>query len=293
MENLARMKQSLQYIRKQLRGLYPDSEIRSLSHRLLESVCRTDLQTLLLGKDKQLSPNDRAQVRNFTQELKNHRPLQYILGETEFYGMPFRVNEAVLIPRPETEELVEWILKEVAALPAPPLRILDIGTGSGCIAIALARHLPTAEIHALDLSEQALEIAAQNAHINKVNIRLFRHDILSPDPLPAAPFDLIVSNPPYITPSEKAAMSPNVLLHEPSQALFVPEDRPLLFYERIADLGITHLTPSGRLFFEANARFAGDVAELLRQKGYGCVKLRTDLSGRERMVKGEVSSALR
>jgi release factor glutamine methyltransferase len=283
------MQQSLQYILKQLRGLYPDPEIRSLSYRILESVCRADKQTLLLDKDKQLSANERLKIRKITAELKKYRPLQYILGETEFYGLSFQVNETVLIPRPETEELVEWILTEILtrAKPSNPLRILDIGTGSGCIAVALARHLSEAEIYAMDISERALEVAARNACANRVNIRFFRHDIVSPAPLPVSRIDLIVSNPPYITPSEKPAMSPNVVAHEPPQALFVPEERPLLFYERIAELAQTAMNPAGQLFFETNARFGSAVAAMLREKACRHVELRSDLSGNERMVRGQ------
>ncbi|MDR0542818.1 MAG: peptide chain release factor N(5)-glutamine methyltransferase, partial [Dysgonamonadaceae bacterium] len=268
------MQQSLQYMQEQLQGLYPDSEIRSISYRVLESVCRADRQTLLRGKDKQLSANDRTQIRKITEELKKYCPLQYILGETEFYGLPIRVNEAVLIPRPETEELVEWILNDARRRTQDAgCKILDIGTGSGCIAIALARHLPEAEVYALDISEKALKVAGQNACLNKVNVRFFRHDILSSSRFPISSFDIIVSNPPYITPSEKQAMAPNVLAHEPLQALFVPEDRPLLFYERIADFGQTSLNPGGRLFFETNALFGQAVAAMLRQKGYRNVEI--------------------
>jgi release factor glutamine methyltransferase len=282
------MKQSLQYLLEQLRGLYPDPEIRSLSYRILESVCRADSQTLLRSKDKQLSANEREQVREMTELLKKFRPLQYITGETEFYGLPFQVDESVLIPRPETEELVEWILTDdIFRAPRPKLRILDIGTGSGCIAVALARHLPEADVYALDISGRALEVAARNARINKVNVRFFRHDILAPDPLPVVScFDLIVSNPPYIPPSEKGAMSPSVLAYEPPQALFVPEEQPLLFYEQIAERGQTALRSGGRLFFETNARFGSAVAEMLRSKDYRNVELRADISGNDRMVRG-------
>jgi release factor glutamine methyltransferase len=164
------MQQLLQYIREQLEGYYPSSEIRSLGYRILESLYQADRQTLLRGKDKQLSANDLAQIRKITEELKKFRPLQYILGETEFYGLPFYVNEHVLIPRPETEELVEWVLQGAECrVQGARCRILDVGTGSGCIAIALAKHLPEAEVYALDISEKALEVAEGNACLNKVN----------------------------------------------------------------------------------------------------------------------------
>jgi release factor glutamine methyltransferase len=292
------MQPSLQYIREQLQGFYPDSEIRSLSYRIIESVCQADKQTLLRDKDKQLSANDLAQIRKITEELKKYRPLQYILGKTEFYGLPFLVNEQVLIPRPETEELVEWIIKDTRCrLQNERCRILDVGTGSGCIAIALAKHLPEAEVYALDISEKALEVAEENAHLNKVNIRFFQYDILLPFSardvqfighyirfVPHSFFDIIVSNPPYITPSEKQTMLPNVLAYEPHQALFVPEDKPLLFYERIADFGQTFLKSGGRLFFETNALFGKAAGEMFRQKKYEDIAVMPDIIGKDRMV---------
>ncbi|MDR2804503.1 MAG: peptide chain release factor N(5)-glutamine methyltransferase [Dysgonamonadaceae bacterium] len=282
------MQQSLQYMREQLQGCYPDAEIRSLYYRILESVCRADRQTLLRDKDKQLSGNDRMQIRKITEELKNFRPLQYVLGETEFYGLPFRVNEAVLIPRPETEELVEQVLKKDGRrATGDGYRALDIGTGSGCIAITLAKYLPAAEVYALDISEKALAVAAQNAYLNKVNVRFFRHDILSSAPLPFSSFDTIVSNPPYITPSEQPAMSPNVLAYEPHEALFAPEEQPLLFYERIADAGRELLKPDGRIFFEINARFGTAAVEMLRKKNYRDVEVLRDMAGKERIVTGK------
>ncbi|MDR2682724.1 MAG: peptide chain release factor N(5)-glutamine methyltransferase, partial [Dysgonamonadaceae bacterium] len=193
------MQQSLQYMREQLQGQYPDSEIRALWQRTLESLGLSGGQTLLRGKDTQLSANERTQIRKITEELKKYRPLQYILGQTEFYGLPFRVNEQVLIPRPETEELTEWVLKTVQGAGCrvqgagcgvqgercrangAGLRIWDIGTGSGCIAVTLAKHLPEAEVYASDISGGALEVAEYNARFNKVSVRFFRHDIFSTD----------------------------------------------------------------------------------------------------------------
>jgi release factor glutamine methyltransferase len=183
------MQQSLHYIQQQLQGLYSEPEIRSFSYLILESVCHTDKPFLLRDKDKQLSANDTAKLRDIVAELKNFRPIQYILGETEFYGLKFRVNENVLIPRPETEELVELILGRGGVCPPyfevcppkdAPIRILDIGTGSGCIAIALAKNLPDAEVHGMDISEKALEIARQNAELNKVKVNFFQQDLFAP-----------------------------------------------------------------------------------------------------------------
>jgi release factor glutamine methyltransferase len=283
------MHQSLQYIREQLEGYYSDSEIHSLAYRILESVCQADRQTLLRGKDKQLLANDIAQIQKITEELQKFRPLQYILGETEFYGLPFLVNEHVLIPRPETEELVEWVIN--GGNGGNRRRILDIGTGSGCIAIALAKHWPEVDVYALDISEKALELAEENARLNQVKVRFFKHDILSPfPPFPSfpdfPPFDIIVSNPPYVLPSEKHRMTPNVLAYEPQLALFVPEEDPLLFYKRIADFGRVYLNSDGRIFFEANALFGKDVAKMLQQKAYKEVEVIRDIAGKHRLVSG-------
>jgi release factor glutamine methyltransferase len=279
------MQQSLRYIKEQLQGLYSDPEIRSFSYLMLEFVCRTGKQTLLRDKDKQLSANEAGKIRKIVEELKNYRPVQYILGETEFYGLTFKVNEHVLIPRPETEELVERIIQG-CTMHGARCTILDIGTGSGCIAIALAKHLPEAKVYALDISGEALEVAKQNAELNKVKIKFIQQDILNCQlSIVNDQLSMIVSNPPYIVPSEKRDMLPNVLDYEPHQALFVPEEQPLLFYERIADIGLTHLKDGGELYFETGSRFGKEVTGMLREKGYQDVELFRDISGRERMVK--------
>jgi release factor glutamine methyltransferase len=282
------MQQAIEYIKKQLQSLYSDGEIRSLSRRILETVCGADAQAFANNRNIQLSSSERVRIQSITEELKAHRPLQYVLGKTEFYGLPFLVNSDVLIPRPETEELVEWILQQP---PKPtknePCRIIDIGTGSGCIAVALAKQWPQAEVYALDISKKALAVAEQNARENQVNIRFFRQNILSPDALfDPAFFDLIVSNPPYIRPSEQQEMAPNVLHYEPHSALFVPENHPLLFYERIADWGQTHLKHNGQIFFETNAAFGQATANLLYRKKYRSIQLRKDISGKDRMITG-------
>jgi release factor glutamine methyltransferase len=289
------MQQTLQCIQQHLQGLYPASEIKSFAYLILEFVCKKDKQVLLRDKDNQLSPNELIQIQEIIEELKKFRPIQYILGETEFYGMKFKVNENVLIPRPETEELVDWIIRSVSNL-SPQERkistrsILDIGTGSGCIAAALAKHIPDASVLALDISEKTLEIALQNVQINGVTVSFFQRDIFENNPLAGLrlPFSIIVSNPPYIVPSEKQQMSPNVLNYEPHQALFVPEEQPLLFYERIADLGLEHLEKNGFLFFETGSLFGKSVAEMMRKKGYQSVELLKDISGKDRMVKGQL-----
>ncbi|MDR1436536.1 MAG: peptide chain release factor N(5)-glutamine methyltransferase [Candidatus Symbiothrix sp.] len=281
------MRKTIAFIHEQLQDLYPVTEIKSLCYLILEFVCRKDRQSLLSGKDTQLSPNERILAGEIVSGLKNYRPLQYITGETEFYGLKFRVNENVLIPRPETEELVDWIVKS-GPVPAPGL---DIGTGSGCIAISLVKSLPAvfSSFHAPDISEEALLVARENAEANGTEIQFTCCDILKewPAALPQQ-FGLIVSNPPYVTPQEKAFMSRNVLDYEPHGALFVPQESPLLFYERIADIGRKHLMEKGNLFFETSSLYGKETAEMLRKKGYRSVELKKDISGKDRMIKAQL-----
>jgi len=286
------MKAIFRFIREQLHGSYSDSEIKSLCFLILESVCNLDKSYALRCKDKQLSLNEQLRIQEIIKELKNDRPIQYILGETEFYGLTFKVDENVLIPRPETEELVEWIIKEEEPLPASLHRrgknckVLDVGTGSGCIAIALAKFLPGAEVFALDISDKALEVARQNATENRVDVRFFQYDILSDDPFPfsSLSFDCIVSNPPYITMKEKAAMAKNVLDYEPHQALFVPDENPLLFYEQIAGFARKRLNENGLLYFETSSLYGQAAAEALKNKEFRQIKLLKDISGNDRIL---------
>ena len=280
------MQKALNDIKQELSGLYPESEIQSLFYIILEFVCKKDKHSLLRGKDNEISSNERVKIHEIIKELKIFRPIQHILGETEFFGLSFLVNKEVLIPRPETEELVDLILNSVDSKKS--LSILDIGTGSGCIAISLAKHLPNAQIYALDISEKALEMARQNAIKNEVTIRFIEEDILTvkkDSPIHKIGWDIIVSNPPYIIPSEKKQMSANVLSYEPEQALFVPENESLLFYEKIADFGLKQLKESGFLFFETSSLFGKSTAEMIKTKGYSSVELYKDISQNDRMIK--------
>lgn len=281
------MEKTLSFIKDQLRGYYPEAEANALAYRLVESVCGLSRHDILLGKDTKISEDMLFRLKQYVAELQQYKPLQYILGETEFYGLRLQVNGQVLIPRPETEELIELILKETSL--NKPL-ILDIGTGSGNIAIALAKSIPNAQVYAMDVSEDALKVASVNAQQNDVSIRFFQGDILGDwhhdGLLPR--WDIIVSNPPYITPEEKTIMQPNVLEYEPHQALFVPQNKPLLFYERIAEIGLLHLNPEGALFFETGALYGKDTAEMLKKKGYKEVILYQDISGKDRMIKARL-----
>ena len=228
-------------------------------------------------------------------DLLTGKPVQYVLGTTEFYGLKFTVNPSVLIPRPETEELVEWILKSVDAAHAAQYQILDIGTGSGCIAISLKSKLREAKIGAIDISHAALLTAATNADLNKAEIEFIEADILNITPAdasrildPGSRLSLIVSNPPYVTLSDKIQMHTNVTDFEPHTALFVPEDDPLVFYKAITVFAVQHLAAAGLLFFEINESYGHEVASLLENKGFVNIEIRKDMAGRDRMIKASL-----
>ena len=278
-----------EYICDRLRPIYERNESKSLSLWIIESVFGMKPHEISLCKDKEISPNERQQIEDILRRLLNHEPIQYILGETEFFGMSFSVNPNVLIPRPETEELVEWIIQEHQKKFPYPLQILDIGTGSGCIAISLAKHLPDAHVYAIDISEKALETAKKNASANNVSVEFVCQDIFKPfTTVPSGIFsekwDIIVSNPPYISISEQKNMEKNVLDYEPHSALFVPDNSPLIFYEQIAKFGKNYLKETGTIYAETSALYGKDTADMFR-KSYHHVVLKKDLSGRDRMIK--------
>jgi release factor glutamine methyltransferase len=252
----------------------------------MEFVCKKSKHAILLDKDSEISREERIRIKEIVDDLKKFRPIQQIIGQTEFFGLPFFINEHVLIPRPETEELIDLILHSIQ--PEKPLHILDIGTGSGCIAVSLAKYLPEAKIYALDISNEALEIARKNARLNKVEISFFKEDILTTSEKNSwsqFQWDIIVSNPPYIVPHEKEQISANVLKYEPHQALFVPEEQPLLFYETISDIGLKQLKKGGILFFETSALFGKETEQMIREKNYSSVQLYKDISQNDRMIK--------
>lgn len=274
-----------QYIYNKLRAIYPEDEIQSLSRLLLEEVSGIPASLFFSDKSNQLNAQQEKRLDDILERLQKYEPLQYILGETEFYGLPFSVNQQVLIPRPETEELVEWIVTEYVN---KPIRILDIGTGSGCIAVTLAKKLPKATLEAWDVSPNALAVASENANRNKVNVCFKQINVLS-DEIPfMEKWDVIVSNPPYVLNSEKEQMHRNVLDYEPALALFVSDNDPLLFYRRIAELGKTLLHSNGVLFYEINAALGAETVEMLDCVGYAKIELKQDLSGNDRMVKALV-----
>lgn len=271
------------YIKQTLQGYYPDSEIVSMAKLLLTQVFGMSVIELYAGKDNSFSANEQKRLSDILIRLQKYEPIQYIIGTEYFYGLSFEVNKNVLIPRPETEELVDLIVQENKNR---KVRMLDVGTGSGCIAISLAKNLERAEVTSWDISEGALQVAARNCRRNGVEVRLERKDVLQFSPS-GEQFDIIVSNPPYITEKEKMDMDANVLDWEPGTALFVPDDNPLLFYRKIADVGMSMLTPEGRLYFEINRGYGKQTVDMLAGLGYRNIELRKDISQNDRMIRAE------
>lgn len=272
--------------------------------RVLEHVTERSRAGLLAGRKEVLDERQQLSAGMILDELKTGRPLQYVLGETEFYGLRFNVNEAVLIPRPETEELVEWVIQEVAACALSRAAgnvahaaqrgvnpcILDIGTGSGCIAVSLAKHLPEAGVWACDISRDALEVAACNAVLHKAQVHFRQADILDESTWQQFPEpDIVVSNPPYITERERQSMHMNVLEHEPAGALFVPDQAPLLYYRSIARFAGKKLKKGGKVYVEINESYGKEVKELFENEVFEYTELKKDLSGKDRMLKAVIS----
>ena len=274
------------YIHKVLSEIYPKKEIDSFFFLIMEEILNLQRIDSVLTPDFLITQNNLTRLKNIIIRLQNEEPIQYILKKTTFYGLPFIVDKNTLIPRPETEELVAWIIKESSKIKlqkAQRLSILDIGTGTGCIAISLAKNIPKTHISAIDISENALKIATQNALLNNVEINFFKIDILNTKSLPQQ-FDIIVSNPPYVRESEKTEIKKNVLQNEPHIALFVENENPLLFYKRIADLAKKYLSEKGVLFFEINQYLEKETVKMLEKKGFKNIDLRKDLFGNYRMI---------
>lgn len=271
---------------RQLQEEYPSQEIQSFFYLLTESFLRKSRLDIALDPNFDISPAGLELFENALHCLKKHEPIQYITGETEFCGLKFRVDKNVLIPRPETEELVQWILEDLEISEKKKLNILDIGTGSGCIAISLARNLPQVQVSAIDISEKGLETAKLNAALNNVKVDFVESDILEAESLPKK-YDIIVSNPPYVQEKEKKEMQRNVLEHEPDSALYVKDENPLLFYKKITKLAREGLNEKGKLYFEVN-QYLGKETELLVQQAGFKTQLRKDIFGNHRMLKGEI-----
>lgn len=271
----------IQYAREELKDTYGPEEIRSICQIIFTDVFHYTNIDIHLKKSEHLDESFVKKFFEITEQLKAHQPIQYILGETVFTGLRIGLNPSTLIPRPETEELVYWI-KETAPSSA---RILDIGTGSGCIALALAHFLPQASVSGLDIAPEAIEQAQQNARYNQLHADFIQADIFRFDT--PEQYDIIVSNPPYVREQEKAQMQKRVLDYEPHRALFVPDEQPFLFYEQIAAFGETHLNPGGSLYFEINEAFGNEMILLLGNHHYRNILLKKDFYGKDRFIKGE------
>lgn len=269
-------------IRNALRGNYPDPEALSLAKMLLVEAFGFSTLELYGGKDKEISGNRRDELDEMIDRLQKNEPIQYVLGTENFCGFTFEVNPHVLIPRPETQELVAWIADDCRH--RNPCRLLDIGTGSGCISISLARLLPQARVESWDISADALQVARRNCERNGVEVLLRQQDVLGDVP-EGLRYDVLVSNPPYITECEKKDMEANVLHWEPSTALFVPDDDPLLFYRRIAQLGCGMLEEGGALYFEINRAYGQETMLMLESLGYNSLEMRKDAWDNDRMIK--------
>lgn len=277
------------YYAGELEKLYGSDEANALIMILLEHYFNIDRMKIALEPDLRLSESELLTLHFAVKELLKNKPVQYIIGETEFCGMRFFVNENVLIPRPETEEIVNMIVscRDKTCLVPTGYNVLDIGTGSGCIAISLAKLLKDSDVTAVDISEKALEVARKNAEANEVNVTFIKDDILNPQnrDLLNGQFDIIVSNPPYVCESEKSEMRANVLDYEPSTALFVSDNDPLVFYRKILEFAQKALKPNGQIWFEINEKFGKETAELCHSEGFKNVEIIRDFRERERILR--------
>lgn len=272
-----------------LTALYPKEEVEAFFYRLTEHILHMKRIDVVLHNDTEVKPQDYNKFLEALKRLQNHEPIQYVIGVTEFFGLEFIVNESVLIPRPETEELVARIINDVEKdySKSNPVRILDIGTGSGCIAISIASKLPNAIVYAVDVSNNSLNIALKNADKNNVKVEFIEANILDANSwtqvFKALNFNIIVSNPPYVLKSEKELMKPNVLKFEPYLALFVDNDDPLEFYKAILEFSKTYL--EGSIYFEINEALGNEMIDLCKQKGFDNIELQQDIFGKDRIVK--------
>ena len=294
-ENIMILKEILNIYHKELDVLFGNEEVNSFFNLLIEHYLDIKRIHLVLNPEYVITKEEEQPLFEALAHLKLQKPIQYILGETEFYGLPFKVNEHTLIPRPETEELVEWIIdchseQSRSTSDESQFKILDIGTGTGCIAISLAKHLKKADVYALDVSEEALKVAKQNAELNEVNVEFIHDDILNfrhAELVSASHYyDVIVSNPPYVRNLEKAEIQSNVLDNEPHLALFVDDDNPLQFYKAICQFAQINLKEDGILYFEINEYLGEEMIALLESYTFKAIELKKDIFGKDRMIKG-------
>lgn len=274
----------LNHIKKETSKYYDDNEAGSITYLLLENFFNVSKNDVIVKKPLADGSIDKKEIAEILKRIKTMEPVQYIIGMAHFYGKTFFVDPAVLIPRPETEELIDLVVRENTS---PDLQILDIGTGSGCIAISLQLHLTNATVHALDVSEAALKVATKNALHNNAEVHFMQCDILKEAPA-LSNLDLIVSNPPYVRKKESKLMSKHVLKHEPHIALFVPDKDPLLFYKKIIHQSKALLKNKGKLYFEINEAYGQQLKAYMEENGFTAVDIFQDFQGKERMVRGQL-----
>ncbi|HOP05245.1 MAG TPA: peptide chain release factor N(5)-glutamine methyltransferase [Tenuifilaceae bacterium] len=267
----------------ELETIYSRNESQSLARLIIEKVLGLQPHQILINRSINLEKNQEEQILYYLEQLKLQKPIQYLLGEAYFFNLSLSVTPDVLIPRPETEELVSWVIESASNF--KNVKILDIGTGSGCIALALATNLGNSTIYATDISEKALTVARENSKLLGAEVTFLQNDILSDVSIPDSPFDIIVSNPPYVMASEKKFMKPNVLDNEPETALFVPNNDPLKYYRSIAEKAQSLLTPNGLVFCEINEAYGDETAILFSSFGFNSVEVRKDIHGKDRLLK--------
>ena len=272
----------------QLKTIYEESEAENISDLIIEYLTDTRRTDRIINKEKLINARQESQLNQYLLRLLQHEPIQYVLNEAWFRGLKFYVDKNVLIPRPETEELVEWIISD-CNFPVDKLSILDIGSGSGCIPIALKKRLGKADVWSCDINKKALKIAYQNSTTLGINVKFIELDFLKEEQRKKLPlFDIIVSNPPYIPEKDKENMRLNVLHHEPATALFVPDNDALIFYKAIADFGKTHLTKNGIIYTEINESFGEKTSAIFQSNGYK-TEIKKDMQGKERMIKAFIN----
>jgi release factor glutamine methyltransferase len=277
------MRATIQYIKEELQGTWPENEIKEFIKLIFWEIKNYSFTDLYLKQDELLTGEERDRVYAMVSRLKKSEPIQYVVGKTEFYGLLLHISAGVLIPRPETEEMAQWIISEQKS---PPGVILDIGTGSGCLALALKKAFPSSTVLGYDISEKSIHLARKNSLHNSLDIGFFQSDIFrwreSRDWLKS---DIVVSNPPYVTEFDKIHLRKNVIDFEPSEALFVPDPDPLLYYRHIAEFSAAWLNKEGRVYFEVNELYGNDVVRLLANLGFSGIELRKDFRGKDRMVR--------
>lgn len=280
--NIQTIKDINPFLKRELNNIYPETEIKAISNVLVRSLFKLTKVQFMSLPEYPVPHEKAAEIKKISAELKKGKPFQYVLGETCFYNCIFKVGNGILIPRPETEELTALIINDNVGFKG---NILDIGTGSGCIAIALAVNLPESLVTATDISEKALDFAKENARINHAHVRFIQHDIFTTSPDFFEMTDIIVSNPPYVRESEKKDMSRNILDFEPHNALFVPDEDPLVYYRAIISLSDLKLRKEGKLYFEINEVMGNNLSSLLEKAGYREISILNDINGKNRIIR--------